>query len=316
MTTAFLAAIGLLQGSKPALSILQTKTLVGVHVNAMAAAPTGNKVAVAMEDNSIRIYDAATRTVIKTLTGHPRPVLALAWSKDGKLLASGDESARIFVWSTATWAKKNEIRPHNRAIQALDFNSATTQLLSTGADDKVMLFNLNSMKKPVGEFYGKGANYYSAKFGPKPGQFEIATLANGARSVNAKGSLVQAFVAHEFQGCLDVDSNKAGTWLVSGGKDARVALFEVKTAKRLGYYKGHSDWVIGARFAPNGKYVISSSVDRTVQIWNPYNFQAVVKIDDCSMVGSPFAVTGTGKYLLTTDSSDNLRVHELSFAIK
>lgn len=312
MTTLVLAALVTSPTAAPA--VKATKTLVGVRVIALAAAPTGNKVAASMEDGTIRIYDASTRMVLKTLTGHPQPVRALAWSKDGKLLASGDDSARIFIWATSNWTKKNEIRPHTRAIQALDFNAAGTQLLSTGNDDRVLLFNLNSMKKPVLELPGNGANFYSAKFGPNS-TIGVATLTNGARTYTMKGAQKQVYVAHDFQGCLDGDFNKSGTRMVSAGKDSRVAMFDMKDAKRLGYFKGHQDWVTQARFTPDGKWLMTSSADRTFKLWNIYNFQPVFTIDDCSMVGTQFCITGSGKYILTTDTSDNLRVHELTVAL-
>jgi WD40 repeat protein len=89
----------------------------------------------------------------------------------------------------------------------------------------------------------------------------------------------------------------------------------MKDAKRLGYFKGHQDWVTQARFTPDGKWLMTSSADRTFKLWNIYNFQPVFTIDDCSMVGTQFCITGSGKYILTTDTSDNLRVHELTVAL-
>jgi WD40 repeat protein len=46
----------------------------------------------------------------KSLLGHDDPVLAVAWSKDGKLIASGDEKGTVILWDAATgkelWRKK------------------------------------------------------------------------------------------------------------------------------------------------------------------------------------------------------------------
>lgn len=311
-----LTALTILIASQTApLAITGTKTLVGVRVVALAAAPTGNRIAVATEDNQIRIIDAATRTTIKTLTGHPQPARALAWSHDGSMLASGDDSARIFIWKTATWTKAVEGRPHTKAIQALTFNKAGTLLLSTGNDDRVLVFPVGSLKKPNVEYLGRGMNLYGAKFFPNSNAIGVGTLSNGAKTFDAKGNLLMTYVGHDNQGSLDADFNSNGTWLVSAGRDNRVGLFEMKTAKRIGYYKGHTDWVTSAQFTPNGKYVVSASSDRTVNIWNPYNFATVASIADSSMIGSPIAITGSGMYLATADSADNLRIHTLSQSV-
>src|SRR5262249_3764160 len=55
---------------------------------AVAHGPKGRWVAVAGEDGAIRLLDAGKGTLVRVLVGHIGPCRLLAWSADGKVLAS------------------------------------------------------------------------------------------------------------------------------------------------------------------------------------------------------------------------------------
>ena len=67
-------------------------------VYAVAWSPDGKTIATAGFDNTVRLWEAATRKEIKSLEGHTKLVLAVAFSADGRQLASAslDNSARIW----------------------------------------------------------------------------------------------------------------------------------------------------------------------------------------------------------------------------
>src|SRR5437870_1085139 len=90
---------------KPAIEIKLAKDLDYYHPLAMAAASKGDQVAMTLDDNSVRIVDAAYHATLKTFKGHPQQPFAIAWSADGAWIATGDESARIFLWDARTGEK-------------------------------------------------------------------------------------------------------------------------------------------------------------------------------------------------------------------
>src|SRR5690242_14573543 len=140
LLTSFITAVCLAQTKGPAVPknvpfITPVKTVDGLRRLAFAAADSGSKVVMTLADNSVRIMDSSTLGTIKTLNGHPQPCYGVAWSKDGAFIATGDESARIWIWNAITGEKVKEFRSHERGIQKLSFNIGHTLMVSTGKED-------------------------------------------------------------------------------------------------------------------------------------------------------------------------------------
>ncbi len=65
---------------------------------AAAWSPDGGRLAVARETNAIAVVDVATWRVTARLAGHDESLQLLAWSPDGRWLASGGADAKVRVW--------------------------------------------------------------------------------------------------------------------------------------------------------------------------------------------------------------------------
>src|SRR6266705_1115385 len=78
----------------------------------MAWSPDGKRIASGSSDGIVEVWDAATGQHLMTYRGHaqsvlpapdsPRSVLSIAWSPDGKLIASGSSDGTVQVWNATT----------------------------------------------------------------------------------------------------------------------------------------------------------------------------------------------------------------------
>ena len=287
-------------------TIKPLRTLYGVRALAFAPAPTGSHFAATMQDNTIRIIDAASGQTLKTLTGHPQPCYGLAWSEDGKYLATGDESARIFVWDTNTWKRILMVRKHTRGIEDLSISHDDKYLMSTGRDDYIKIYNLHT-GKVVLDLAGKGINFYGAHFDPDADSFATGTLGAGGRMYSLYGKVEATLGGHNGQGALDLEYNRAGTMILTEGKDATAELWDVKTHKRIGTFRGPTDWVVHGGFSPNGEMVAVGSTDRSVEVYGTKSAKLITALPEQCAVGSPICFTSDGKYLLTVGVDDFVR---------
>ena len=56
--------------------------------------------------------------------------------------------------------------------------------------------------------------------------------------------------------------------VVTGSRDTNVKLWDLRTKKCTGTFKGHDEVVTGVDISPDNQYLGSSSLDGTVKIWD------------------------------------------------
>ena len=99
---------------------------------------------------------------------HSAGLRAVAFSPDGKVLATGGMDKNIFLWDTQTWQARGPLEGHNGEVLALDFSPKDGRLASitTAADScLVRLWNVETaeLDKPLGP---AGLSMWCVKFSP------------------------------------------------------------------------------------------------------------------------------------------------------
>lgn len=311
-TSVFLTA-ALVGQASPSLSVKRLRTLAGLRIVQTAGAPTGSLMALGLENGRVRLIDAATGQTRRELAGHPQPCYGIAFSPDGKLVATGDDAARLWLWDAATGRKIREFpreKGHKRGIQSIRFSPDGRRIATVGKDDVIMIWN-TSGGHPTKTVLGSGANFYGGGFLPN-GSFLTGTLKEGARLYSSSFGLAGSWTLPGGQGANDLAFNRTGTLAYTAGRDGKVTIWNVAQRQRIGQVQAHDDWVISLSVAPSGNVLASSSNDRTVKLWNARTGGKLAQLDDMSVVGSPIAFSGSGRYMIAADISDQPAIFELS----
>ena len=79
---------------------LQAPAISGVSAHTTPFSPDGKWIA-AGSNRDVKIWDAVTKRVLRTFSGHEGPVRAVAFAHDGKLLVSGAADHMVFIWDLA-----------------------------------------------------------------------------------------------------------------------------------------------------------------------------------------------------------------------
>lgn len=307
LTTALILAPGAIQ-------VQRVQVFDQIKFVAVAGAPTGSLFAVAQENGQVRLMNAATRSTVHQLVGHPQPAYGLAFTPNGQQLVTGDETSRIFVWDVRTGRKLREFprgtMSHARGIQAISFSRDGRTMITTGKDDVVILWDFASAR-PQTRIAGNGVVFASATlFGSN---MAVATLTEGLHFRRPGNfNLDVRRDGHGGQGINEMAINPAGTRAVTAGRDNAVGVWDLAKKSRLGSLRGHEDWVQRVAISPNGRVAASSANDRKVYVWDLVRMQRVGQLADQSAIGAPLAFTGDGRFLISGTINDGVQINSVT----
>lgn len=239
-------------------AVRQNKFLLtdGDTTNAVAFARDGKEVAVA-GTKGIRIYDFETEKVTRTIES---PATSVAYSPDGKMLASAPLNGVVKLWEAATG---KEIKTLTGSLTSSLSWSADSKLLATTTITTAVVWDVEAAKvKQTFDACGQYPPIWT------PGKPFINGIYTNTPSVcdPASGKLQCKLEGHTAP-VYAFSWSRDGKTLATGSADATVRLWEIPSGSPLATYKGHTSLVQAVTWMPDGKSLASASYDKTVRVW-------------------------------------------------
>jgi WD40 repeat protein/tRNA A-37 threonylcarbamoyl transferase component Bud32 len=232
----------------------------------VAFAPDGREIAVATNGSGIRLVDLVTRGE-RGLHGGDDGPQSVAYSPDGKLLASGSSAGHLILWDLASEAPAQLSETGVHYIGRLAFSPDGKLLAVPGPSGEVVLWD--AQRWAVQRELSKHANWVSGLSFSFDGRLlatssvdatmRLWSLSSGetARVLSAEGS---ALTKNAF--------NPDGELIAAGGQDGSVRVWQVRDGRLMRVLRGHTSFVTDVAFSPHGEWLASSSHDGTVRLWN------------------------------------------------
>jgi WD40 repeat protein len=118
----------------------------GYHASRLAVSPDGERVAAAMGDRTVRVWDSQGRS-IAVLRGHSDLVMDVAFSPDGTQLASASYDKTIRIWELAT-GRHRVLRGHARPVDRVAWRS-TKELVTASYDGTLRVWPVPDTAPPT-----------------------------------------------------------------------------------------------------------------------------------------------------------------------
>ena len=223
------------------------------------------------------MLSAAASPESSTFTVSSGAVFSVAFSPDGKMLATGDDHGTV-LWDLATGRQIRSFSASFGAVNSVAF-SPDGKMLATGDDHGTVLWDLATGRQ-IHSFPTGSAAVVSTAFTPDgkmlaiglfSGTVQLRNVATGRQSCSFPGPDAIDSLA------LSPDSQM----LVTGGLTAR--LWDLATGRQIRAFSAGSDVVGSVAFSPDGKILATGDADGTARLWNP---------DTGRQIGSSF--TGVG----------------------
>jgi len=214
-------------------------------ISSIAYAADGGMLASGSEDKTIKLWDAMSGGLLRTLTGHLDPVNAIAFSPDGRTIASGsgtpDEPPKpsngdntIKLWDAKSGQLLRTFSGHRNAVKAVAF-APDGRTVASGAEDETV---------------------------------KIWDVASGhlLRTLNAHSDRVTS-IAYSPDGATLAS-------VTQGGSCTAIWLWDVKTGRVQRKLNGEDTktpyyWCMAVAFTSDGRVLAKSNNSGPVELWNP-----------------------------------------------
>ena len=111
--------------------------------------PGGNLVAAANFNNTVRLLDAETGTLVATLKGHIDSVRSVDFSHDGRRIVSGAEDGTVRIWDTRHGQLLSSFVGRDGTISSVAFSPDDNSVASLADNGVLRLWTAASRQEVV-----------------------------------------------------------------------------------------------------------------------------------------------------------------------
>jgi hypothetical protein len=261
----------------------------------------------------VRALDRLASTsvgLVRTFTGHTRPVNSAALSADGRYAVSGGDDDDLRLWDVATGKTLRLLKGHTNMVWSVAFSPEGKHILSGGDDQTIRLWNVEDGKE-IRRFTGHTDNVNRVTFSPD-GRFVLSGSDDMTVRLwdTATGKELRRCEGHQ-KGVFGVAFSQDGSKIVSGAHDRTLGVWTAATGREIRTIEGHDGGVASVAVLADGKQALSGSLDKTIRLWDLQNARELRRFTGHTGAVLSVAVSPDGKRLLSGSQDKTIRLWDV-----
>jgi hypothetical protein len=258
----------------------------------IAFAPGGKTLAAAGTcDATARLWHVTQGRLLANLESFPVPkdrgrmdhVVALAFSPDGKMIATVGYDRDLRLWDVANGRLRASLQGHSDKVTAVAYSPDGKTIATGDYDGTIRLWDAGTLR-PKARWPGYASAVLALVFSP-----DRKTLAVGRGHPHGYVRL-RDLTTDRWRATLDVGASLSPVSIAFApdGKTVAVAdafwrvatLWECASGRRIGVLEGHKESVTAVAFSPDGRKLTTGSEDGTLKLWETPLFRDQDRVRD------------------------------------
>ncbi|EKE40970.1 hypothetical protein ENUP19_0154G0009 [Entamoeba nuttalli] len=225
----------------------------------------------ALHTGTIYILNYQTKSIVKTVDIGDKPIRSARFvaRKEWIIVGSDDMMIRVYNYNTMTLEKS--FVAHEDYIRDIIVHPTLPYILTCSDDTTIKCFNFEQNFVEVMVFKGHTNAVMSLSLNPKdPNIFASGSL-DGTVKIWGLNSNSPHFTLEGHEAgvcCVCYLINDTRPYLLSGGEDTVIRVWDYQTKACVNKFEGHTDVVWSIKCHEEFPIIASASEDSTIRIWN------------------------------------------------
>ncbi|MEH2284097.1 MAG: NB-ARC domain-containing protein [Nostoc sp.] len=246
-------------------------------------------------------------TFAETLGG----IHSVAFSPDGKFLATGDTNSEVRLYQVADGKQLLTYKGHTGFIWPITF-SPDGNFLASGSDDQTVKLWDAGTGQCLATLQGHKGGIWSVAF-----SCQGTMLASGSEDFSVKlwdtssGKCLKTLSGHSNR-VTSVAFSPQGNMLASSSDDSSVKLWDIRNGQCLQTLQGRNGGIRSVAFSPDGQTLASACHYQTVLLWNITTSQCFQTLQGHSDCVNSVAFSSDGYTLVSGSDDQTIKLWDVS----